>query len=479
MDVRRGSGDSGLMYTLVLFVFLFFISAALAVVFYMQADDQRSEAEEARSTLNEVANSADRGTDLYTELQTRVDEGEASSVLGALRSELEGLRSLIAGEADASRQAINDRLAEVGLEETDVLVHTLEDMNNELERLEGQLENADVRASAAEQQLDDLQEQATEEQEEYESRVAELSETVDSLRDDYNSYRDQAEDQQQELSRRLEEARDEAEQEIRTRDNQIGDLENSLAERDSRIRQLIQEMGGETPEAPDPTREHDGRIVDVSDERNIAYIDLGRRDHMVLGMQFEVFDQVQGVEVDEDGELRGKATIEVVDISEKSSAGRIVRSSLAQPVLQGDVVANLVFDRDRQFKFFVFGDFDLDRDGEYSAADRETVLTLIREWGGTVVDPEERRREISARFDDQTAQDRVVPPDVDFVVVGQEPSMPNELPPGERDAVRIQESIQAEEAWEEYNRIVDAANDLGIPVLNENRFLALIGHTTD
>ncbi|MEX0742676.1 MAG: hypothetical protein WD079_07740, partial [Phycisphaeraceae bacterium] len=462
MDVRRVRRGDSVLYTLVLFVFLFVITAALAVVFYMQAEEQRVQADQASSSLNEVASSQDRGSDLYATMQSR----STPTVFAALRNELEGLRSLIVGEADASREAIASRLANVGAGEGDVLVHVLTDMTNELQRLEGQLESAVVSARAAEQQLDDLQEQAGTTQEAHEAQVAELTAAVDSLNNDYEAFREQVASQRGELSRRLEQARDEAEQEIRQRDNQISQMEGQLVQRDSRIRQLIQELGGETPEVPDVTRESDGRIVSVSTERNVAYIDLGRRHRMVLGMRFEVFDRVRGVEVGEDGELRGKATIEIVDISDTSAAGRIVRASSAQPVLPGDPIANLVYDRERQFKFFVFGDFDLDNDENYSVADRETVLTLVREWGGTVVDPEQRRDQLSARFDSELADNQPVPPDVDFVVVGREPRMPPELAPGERDPVRIQQAVRAEENWQQYQTIVAAARELGIPILN-------------
>lgn len=476
MDVRRvRRGDSGLMYTLVIFVFLFVVSAALAVVFYMSSQEAQSTAEQAQGDLDQTANSQDRNSDLYAAFQQR----DAPTVFAAMRNELEGLRTLLVGEADANRESINKRLADVGVQDSDVILHVLTDRNNELERLQGELQSAMVRVSAAEEQLNSAEEQAAEERAEYEARVEELAARISELESDYEAYREQVATQREELSRRLEQARDEAEQEIRNRDNQISQLENRLAQRDSRIRQLIQELGSETPDAPDPSREEDGRIIAVSNERNLAYIDLGRSHHLVLGMRFEVFDRVSGVQVSEDGELRGKATIEIVDISESSAAGRVVRSSLSQPVLPGDPIANLVFDRDRKFKFFVFGEFDLDGDGNYSVSDRETVVTLIREWGGTVVEPEQRRERLAAQFSDDAAEARIVPPDVDFVVIGREPAMPSDLPANERDAVRIQETLEAEDRWEQYNRIVDAAAALSIPVLNENRFLALIGHTGD
>lgn len=479
MDARRvRRGDSGLMATLIIFVVLFVIAGVFAVVFYMQAQEAQADAQQARDTLSDVASSRDRGTDLYGVFRDRA--GNSGTVFGAMRAELENLRTRVAGQPTIDLAGIEQRLDDLGVDDATPLVTAINDLNSDRAALESQLDQLRQQMQGLEQQRQLAAEQLQTEQEEYESTMADLTARIDQLRQDYEAYQEQVANQRAELTRRLEQARDEAEQEIRSRDNQISTLENRLTERDTRIQQLIREIGSETPDVPDQTQQPDGRIVSVANERNMVYIDLGRRHHMVLGMRFEVFDRVRGVQTDAEGELRGKATIEVVSISENSSAARIVRASQARPVLADDVIANLIYDRDRQFKFFVYGDFDLDGDGRASVADREMVNTMIREWGGTVVEPEDRQRRLLASFNDEDIADaRIVPPDVDFVVVGREPQMPQDLAPGQRDAVRIQEQLSQQEEWERYHRIVDAAASLSIPVLNENRFLALVGHTED
>jgi hypothetical protein len=229
---------------------------------------------------------------------------------------------------------------------------------------------------------------------------------------------------------------------------------------------------------PDQTLQADGRVIANLPDENLVYVDLGKDDHLVLGMTFEVFDSVRGVRVDEYGQMRGKATIEIVDISDHSAAGRVIRSSASAPVLANDVIANMVYDQSRVFKFYVFGEFDLDGDGQYTISDHDAVVRRIESWGGKVVDVSKRNQSLASTFGKETADKVVLPLDTDFVVIGQEPELPQAVAPGERDPIKIRKAVLDKQRWDEYMRLRNEAISLSVPVINHNRFLALIGHVS-
>ncbi|MEM6756327.1 MAG: hypothetical protein AAF586_04100, partial [Planctomycetota bacterium] len=94
--------------------------------------------------------------------------------------------------------------------------------------------------------------------------------------------------------------------------------------------------------------------------------------------------------------------------------------------------------------------------GQSSAADRRQIESMIERWGGETVE--------------------AFSPDVDFLVLGAEPELPDPLPPGTTDPVLIQEQVRAQRAYETWQDLAAQAADFQVPVLNKNRFLGLIGY---
>jgi len=108
-------------------------------------------------------------------------------------------------------------------------------------------------------------------------------------------------------------------------------------------------------------------------------------------------------------------------------------------------------------------------------ADADLIGSQIREWGGTVVDiPEREARQIEA-LGEEAAGQSVLPYDTDFVVIGAEPNAPSPISDTLRDPIAIQRNAEANRLYTRYNRLTQEARALGIPILNQNRFLALVG----
>jgi hypothetical protein len=246
-------------------------------------------------------------------------------------------------------------------------------------------------------------------------------------------------------------------QQIAARDKSIKELQDQLVVYKNKLEPLrlaIEET---------VVRQADGRIIRVPGNDNV-FINLGVGDQISPGMTFEVYDRFAGVPspgdeeaADATKELRqpkGKASIEVIRPSAGQSECRIVRMSSGQPVIEGDIVANLVYDKNTKYNFVVFGDFDLDQDEKPAPADTDIVRRLITQWGGRIQDE--------------------VQVNTDFVVLGTQPVVP--LREENETATDIARRDEAERQLKAYNDLRSRAIDLNVPILNQNKFLYYIGY---
>lgn len=229
---------------------------------------------------------------------------------------------------------------------------------------------------------------------------------------------------------------------------------------------------GLRPDTVGPTvRQVDGKIVKIA-EKAIVYINLGSGQQITPGMTFTVYDRLIGVpqltpeEQEQDLRLNdgarllnlpeGKGSIEVVRVDEQSSECRIIRTSPGQQIVEGDVIANVVYDRHIKYAFCVYGRFDLDQNGVSSAADAEVIKRLIQSWGGRIVD------EVNV--------------DTDFLVMGVEPEVPNFNAEELQDPINRNKWEQAKAERDTYDKMRDRAQEYFVPVLSQNRFLHYTGY---
>ena len=482
MAVRRTrSTGNGPLIGLVVFVFLFVIALSLAILFYQQRAGQQEEFAETRAELQELATTAERASPEVERVRQRAQQ-ENRSVVQQLLTDVRVLKRTMAGDPSVSvsriEEQVEGQLTAMGVAEGLSVLEALQRLQNEMAQMDSQIASLQSQVDARTQRLDELDQRFQDLQTASDQKIQSLSQQIAEMQSGVNTFGQQAATQRQQLQQRLAQVRQETQQQIQQRNEQISQLEEQLEQRESRLSELQQMVGGQQPQAPDQTEEPDGRIIDISNQENMVYVNLGRRDHVVPGMTFEVFDSARGVQVGEQGEqLRGKATIEIVDISETSSAARIVRSSFSRPVVPNDVIANLVYDQNREFKFYVFGRFDLNGDGQYTIGERQTIISMIQQWGGTVIDPEQRRAEFTNALGEEAAQQNLLPADTDFVVIGREPDPPQAAQQQQgRDPQEIRQGIEARQRWQRFQQILNEAEALSIPIVNQNRFLALIGH---
>lgn len=198
----------------------------------------------------------------------------------------------------------------------------------------------------------------------------------------------------------------------------------------------------------------DARIIRIDDQLGVVYLNVGSDDHVYVGLTFGVYDR--NAPLPEDG--KGKAEIEVFKVEKNLSMAKINRVSKKNPIVPEDVVANLVWDSETSNQFVVTGLFDFDRDGSHDEEGAVRIRELIERWGGRVVD--------------------AVTVNTDFVVLGDAPEPmeqpdPEQLEADPSLARRVQAAADAAKAYQD---IIDRAERLSVPVLNQTRFLHLIGY---
>jgi hypothetical protein len=203
-----------------------------------------------------------------------------------------------------------------------------------------------------------------------------------------------------------------------------------------------------------------GAIVSVPNDQ-VCYINLGQGDQISPGMTFEVYDKSQPLPKLGDGTSDenmpiGKGSIEVTQVGATTSQCRIVKLEPGMNFVEGDLILNLVYDRNTKYNFVVYGEFDLANSGKASPQDTDVIKRLITQWGGKLQDK--------------------IDADTDFVVLGKEPDVPVFSKEELDDPFNAKTLADAQAAANAYDSVKQQAKDLHIPVMNQNRFLYFVGY---
>ncbi len=192
------------------------------------------------------------------------------------------------------------------------------------------------------------------------------------------------------------------------------------------------------------TQKTDGEVLDIAGE--VIYIGLGAKQGVKQGMRFCV---VSGTSK---GELKPKVkgVLEITNVGEMTAECRVIKSLPTEPIIKGDNLVNLVYDKDLRLTFFVLGDFDLNKDGIIDPAGAQKIEEFIQLSGGKV--------------------SKQLSPAVNFVVMG--------LPP-EKAAAGGPEGDQEKQnkKLRMYNDLKDQVQALNIPVITPDLFLDYTGYT--
>jgi hypothetical protein len=432
----------------------------LAIVFYSRLGKAESTTQSAQQALRKFITPDQERQQLIVVLKQQAAT-ERKSVYGLLHEQISSLKAIVAGSgASADVKDIQEQWKELVngrgtpyVGEIQRLKIALKTQNDDLAKMQQERDatrnfaldanEAKTRAVAEykvarerdDQQYKDLQDS-------YEEQVNAFASKLEKIQDDFGLKLKNTRSSRDEIQLNA----DEYAARIRTLVEEIRDLQSIVAERDK-------------PGEAVAFVEHDGQIESLVPDEELAYIDVGRQDHVQPGMTFEVYGRNELVKLDRFDELpRGKATIEVIGVKQATSKARLVRSTIGQPVFDGDKIYNIVFDRNFEPVFFVFGKFDIRGIGQATRTDRRSVETMVQQYRGRLA------KELTY--------------EVHYLVLGTEPAVPREPSDEEfrEDPKVLERYDDAKRRYNEYQSLIGTARDLKIPVLNQNRFLTLVGH---
>ncbi len=446
-------------YALISFVALWVLSTVLAVLFYVQLSGTQKDLASAQRLTKDVATSNEQATFGKDLLANTSDKNLTE--MGVAKNEIEAMKTIITGSATTpfadvagtakgalksakrpENEALNAAVTAVAAER-DTQAKSLADLTAQLDGLNKTIADANSQTTASYAKLqkdnDDERQQLAAANDTTSKMASARDESVKSGEEKLNAAIVKAEDERRQLVLQIEQLKGEVAQAA----SQIAEM---------RVAMVNLKSGSDVSVVGRP----DGQIVRVNAATDEAYINLSSADRITAGLTFSVYDSRAGVRFGTNQEAMGKGSIEVIEPGAVTSLCRITRTTAGQSIQAGDLIANPVYhhDRNRKFIFVVQGDFDLDGDGVATAGERDRLIRLIGSWGGVVAD----------KVTSQT----------DYLVTGERPSAPSVIgdeTPTTGSAVDERTKLQ-----DQYDDLIVEAKRLGVPVLNANRFLSMIGY---
>ncbi|MBL8747487.1 MAG: hypothetical protein JNK58_14170 [Phycisphaerae bacterium] len=394
---------------------------------------------------------ADERDDRFEELKSLARN---QGVIRYLDTKLQDLSAQVGGSRRDDPAALVEKIKAESPEGT-ALLPLLTSRNSEIENLKGKLAAAESAREAANADLLASVERVKTLEEEHRKTIASLNAEIDSYKDGTNTYRQSMESTRVDMNNRVSTIRSDSEATISGLESQARDLEQQLLIANDQLRRLKQEQAGQNLRGAAEEALVDGRIVGVNSAGRQAYIGLGRKDRLVLGMTFEVYNDASTIVPDEKGDYpKGKGTVEIIRIDENSSVARIIRSSPGSTISNGDVIANAIYDPKKVYTFTVYGNFDTNNDDVFTPQEIQDIRGLIESWNGKLADD--------------------ITGDTDFLVLGTRPVLPPQPKPDDPVEL-IQRWVQLSQQATKYDELFDKAVRAGIPILNQNRLYTLTG----
>ncbi len=453
MAIRTDAG-TGVIVSLVVFVLTTVFLLVLSIVFYVGKTEQATLTKGAEQSLTEFVTPAEQSSDAFQAIAS-LASSDRSSVAGYLNSQLEDLRQLVSGSRSSTLDQIRAQFADaIGgggsltlafdrmqrqlnerQQELDARMVELETAREEVRKLNQDIgverASREEAVAAAKLEWKGLQEGAIEHGRNVDSFFASRSQRDSDLRNEFSSRMSMLEEENDAL---LEEK----------------------AQLVGRVRELQDIVNAGRVAVSDPALLVDGRVLEVTGSDRV-FLNRGSRDRIVLGMTFEIYDDSAQLRPDANGDMpRGKASVEVIKVGDTTSTAKVTRSNRGRPIVRDDILVNALYDPTYQYKFLVHGRFDANGDGVPESG-HDFVDQRIDDWGGVVI-----------------KDDGGIPGDLDFLVLGIQPTSPRPLPLNASRPM-VEQHNRQQEAYNAYMRLFEQATEAQVPILNANRLQVLTG----
>jgi hypothetical protein len=459
--MAKREGLNSVTAWMIIFVGLWLASTVFLVILYTGQETLVSENAKLKSTLGRTVNSQqERSIELIKAAQEN-----GPTMVGLLEDARGTTAQLATGEATDAPPAIKAKRDQImaaikadGLvpnPETfaDLSYHqALTQLYEAFKAAQNVRKAAEARAAQLDSQMTAMVQAEAALKADFEKKTREASERLAQAEGERTAYRAERDKMFESLQKAQDEAqkRHDAEltsvrQEKLAAEQETGAVQKRLASVNTKVGGLM----------PGPTklstaRNPDGRILTAVPGDKVVYINLGKKNGLTLGLKFAVYSGQSGIP--EDG--KAKAQIEVASISDSSAECTITQIAPNAIIMEGDVIANPIYDPNSPLTFVVSGDFDMDHDGNNDRNGNLVIEDLIKKWGGKVSDE--------------------LTPLTDFVVLGVKPRSPRTAGgPGSEPG----QAPPPNPAAERYERIMNQASKFSIPVLNQEIFLNYLGYT--
>lgn len=468
----RGSQSNTMLYSLITFVGLFVTATVCAVVFYVKAEEYRTQYEAKGTDMERIANSREQASIARIVGKTE----EEKSYLGTMQTLVDKLCQAVTGQTSSEEipadVKVNDAIMQintllqalgedaspaVGAEGVSLL-NTIKDLKQKLDASRAQMQQLQSAFYTLQDSFDDTRAQMQSQQELFLTELQTSQAFANEMRTQFDQLQEQME---KATAEQIQEYRDrlEGEQErLRARQLELQDAEKKMQETGALLQEALGKLEAIKPK-PDvlvAAYKPDAQIVRVDLQNGLVTLDVGANDHVYRGLTFAIYQS--NTPIPEDGQ--GKAEIEVFQVGEQVSVGRIIRSDKRNPIVADDLVVNLIWDPKTSNQFVVIGDFDVNQDGRIDPDGAAQVKELIERWGGRIQDD--------------------VTIDTDFIVVGTDPTIPPRPTQDELDAdpTALQRFDAASQKASAYGNQLLKAGSLRVPVFNHKQFMYLIGYDT-
>jgi len=447
---------------MIVFAFFWLVSTVWLVILYTGQEELRGENARLRTAKLHLISPQEEGSiDLVKNV---VDRGPtAIGLMEAARGETARLATGEPADGAAVVRTKRDELLRTVqrdrlVAEPDAFddVSLLDGMTRLYEAFKGESSLrrvAEDRAAELEAEVGKLVKLNADQQADFENRAADLTGQLSESEASHTAYRTGRDGETARLEKDLEQQRTQSDADLTQERKLRAAAEKQVTGLRERNAAQQDKFGGVSIGLQPLTtaRRPDGKVIIAVPGDDIVYIDLGAEDRLTLGLQFAVYPGAK--DIPPDG--RAKALIEVVSLSETTAEAKIVKLLGPEIILEGDQIANPIYDVDRPPSFLVLGEFDLNRDGRPDRGGAETIESMISTWGGKLTD------DLNAL--------------TDFVVLGAAPPPPKPLKdPSPEEAERL-EAMKA--TLDRYTQTVEAAKGLSIPIMTQDVFLNFLGRT--
>ncbi|MEC8560220.1 MAG: FlgT C-terminal domain-containing protein [Planctomycetota bacterium] len=452
----RSNGGNGVLIALIIFIFLTVGSATAAILLYGQRNTSNERLAQEQQLRMELIRESEANRGDISQLKNEARDNR-KSLVGFLVERSNDYRTFVTGDPASDISMTRQRF---NLDENVSMADAYNALLQENRLLNGKVQAAEQRLMDAQASLDRMGS-------DFQALRSSSDDRVNSVMGDISKYAQAAEEYRANMSktqddylRAIDDNNTRHKQEVNALEEEIASLTGDQSVLQSRVNELRKVVDSIRVRPRNPAELVDGRVVDVLGSSDQVFINLGRADRIRPGMTFRVYDDAGKIRVDQrTGKYsEGKASIQVIKVAENTATARVTNGSTARPVVRGDVIANAVFNPEHRFKFLVYGQFDVDGNGNPTHNEADYIRSRIIEWGGEVVEGDQ------------------LTGDLDFLVLGDVPEYVfTELISKNATEQEINAMVKKREAYERYEELFQQAINAQIPVLNWNRFRLLTG----